>query len=95
MAGMVLITAIGIFGVGIFVGVILTVSRGIHRERQRYEEAQRYRDEYGVSDSTGSQDYFISNEAPDGVSLVARTVNGLYVRRPPADRHDAELAAHA
>lgn len=95
MAGVVLIAAIGIFGIGIFVGVILMVSHGIHRERQRYEEARRYRQEYGISDSTDSQSHVIPSEAPDGVSLVARSFNGLYVRRPTARRYDAEVATLA
>jgi hypothetical protein len=95
MAGMVLIAAIGIFGAGIFVGIIFTVSRGIRRERQRYEEAQRYREAYGVLDSTDSRGHFIPSEAPDAVSLVARGFNGLYVRRPAVRKHDAELATLA
>lgn len=95
MAGIALIAAIGIFAIGVVVGVIAMVSHGIHREQQRYEEAQRYRDEYGIWDGTDSPDYFLPEEAPDGVSLVARSFNGLYVRRPTVHRNDAELATLA
>jgi hypothetical protein len=90
---MVLIAAIGIFGVGIFVGIIFMVSRGIHRERRRYEEARRFREEHGIWDDPDARGYFLPDEAPDGVSFAARRLNGLYVRRlPNVHRHDAELA---
>jgi hypothetical protein len=95
MFGVVLIATIAIFGGGVFFGAIVTVSRGIHRERQRYEEARRYRQEYGIWDGSESPDYFISSEAPDGVSLVARSFNGLHVRRPTVPRNDPELATLA
>ena len=44
MAGIALIAAIGIFAIGVFVGIVAMVSHGIHREQQRYEEARRYRE---------------------------------------------------
>ena len=37
MAGIALIAAIGIFAIGVFVGIVAMVSHGIHREQQRYE----------------------------------------------------------
>jgi hypothetical protein len=91
MATIALITAIGIFAIGVVVGVIAMVTRGIHREQRRYEEARRYRDENGLWDDPEAQGYFLSEEAPDGVSLMARSFNGLYVRRPTAHRHDSDL----
>jgi hypothetical protein len=87
----ILIAAVGIFTVGIVVGVIAMVTNGIHRERRRYEEARRFRDEHGVWDDPEAPEYFLSDEAPDGVSLAARRFNGLYVRRPTAHRNDADL----
>jgi hypothetical protein len=91
MATIVLIAAIGIFVIGVVVGVIAMVTHGIHRERRRYEQERRYRDEHGLWDDPEAPGYFLSDEAPDGVSLAARRFNGLYVRRPPAQRHDADL----
>jgi len=95
MAGIALIAAIGIFAIGVFVGIVAMVSHGIHREQRRYEEARRYREEYGIVDGSDSPGHFLPEEAPDGVSLVARGFNGLYVRRPTVQRYDAELATQA
>jgi len=91
MATIALITAIGIFAIGVVVGVIAMVTRGIHREQRRYEQARRHRDENGLWDDPEAQGYFLSEEAPDGVSLMARSFNGLYVRRPTVRRHDSDL----
>lgn len=93
MAGIALIAGIGIFAVGIVVGVIAMVTHGIHREQRRYEEARRYREERGLWDDPDARGYFLPDEAPDGVSLLARSFNGLYVRRPTTHRYDTELAA--
>jgi len=46
-------------------------------------------------DGSDSPGHFLPEEAPDGVSLVARGFNGLYVRRPTVQRYDAELATQA
>jgi hypothetical protein len=67
------------------------VTHGIHRERRRYEEVRRYRDEHGTWDDPATREYFLADEAPDGVSLAARRFNGLYVRRPTVHRDDADL----
>jgi hypothetical protein len=91
MAGIAL-TAIGIFTVGVVVGVIAMVTHGINRERRRFEKLRRYREEHGIWDDQNAPGYFLPDEATDGVSLAARRFNGLYVRRP-ADRYDAALAA--
>jgi hypothetical protein len=95
MAGIALIAAIGIFAVGVVVGVIAMVTHGIHREQRRYEEARRYRDEHGLWGEPDAREYFFTDEAPDGVSLAARRWNGLYVRRPTDQSHDAELVLQA
>ena len=95
MASIALIAGIGIFVVGVVVGIVAMVTRGIHREQQRYEEARRYRDEHGFRDDPEAPEYFLTEEAPDGVSSMARSFNGLYVRRPSINRFDAELAARA
>jgi hypothetical protein len=91
MATIALIAAIGIFVVGVVVGIVAMVTNGIHRERRRYQEARRYRDERGIWEDPGVPEYFLSDEAPDGVSLAARRFNGLYVRRPTDHRNDADL----
>jgi hypothetical protein len=95
MASIALIAGIGIFTVGVVVGVIAMVTHGIHRERRRYEETRRYREKHGIWDDPPAREYFLPDEAPDGVSLAARRFNGLYVRRPTVHHYDAELAAHA
>jgi hypothetical protein len=94
MAEIVLITAIGIFAVGVVVGIIFMVCRGIRREQRRYEEARHFRQESGIWDDPDAQGHFLADEAPDGVCMMARGVNGLYIRRVPAPhRYDTELAA--
>jgi len=95
MAGIALIAAIGIFAVGVVVGIIAMVTHGIHREQRRYEEARRYREEYGNWGGPSPHWHFLPDQAPDGVSLVARSFNGLYVRRPSARQRDAEMATLA
>lgn len=93
MAGIILIAAIGIFTIGVTVGIIAMVSHGIRREQQHFEEARRFREEHGIWDSP---DYYLTEHAPDGVSLAARRLNGLYVRHLPATRrNDADLAARS
>jgi hypothetical protein len=91
MATIALIAAVGIFTVGVVVGVIAMVTHGIHREQRRYEEVRRYRDQHGIWDDPESPEYFLPEQAPDGVSYTARRFNGLYVRRPAVNRHDSDL----
>jgi hypothetical protein len=91
------LTAIGIFAIGVVIGVIAMVSHGIHREQRRFDEARRHREEQGIWDASEAPEYFLS-DAPDGVSNAARRLNGLYVRhlptvRPTVRDYDAELAA--
>jgi hypothetical protein len=89
------LTAIGIFAIGVVIGVIAMVSHGIHREQRRLDEARRYRAEQGIWDASEPPEYFLS-DAPDGVSYAARRLNGLYVRHLPTVRdYDAELAVRA
>lgn len=92
MAG-IAFTAIGIFAVGVVVGVIAMVTHGINQERRRFEEVRRYREEHGIWGASDAPEYFLPDEAPDGASLAARRFNGLYIRRPTVNRYDAELAA--
>ena len=94
MAEIVLIAAIGIFVVGVVVGIICMVCGGIRREQRRYQEGRRFRQEHGIWDDPDAPGHFLPDEAPDGVSMIARGVNGLYIRRlSTAHPYDAELAA--
>jgi hypothetical protein len=96
MVSIIIITALGIFAVGVVVGIIVMVSNGIRREQRRYEEARRFREEHGLWDDPDAPGGFLSEQAPDGVSLAARRLNGLYVRHlPTIRRYDAELALRA
>ncbi len=93
MSGIIFIAAAGIFVIGVGVGIVLMVSHGIRHEQRRLDEARRYRERHGIWDDSDAPEYFLS-DAPDGVSHVARRLNGLYVRHLPAVRdYDAELAA--
>jgi hypothetical protein len=89
------LVAIGIFAVGVVVGAIAMATHGINRERQRFKELRRFREEHGTWDDPGAPEYFLLEEPPDGVSLAARRFSGLYVRRPTVHRYDAQQAAHA
>jgi hypothetical protein len=95
MSGIIFITAAGIFVIGVVVGIILMVSHGIRHEQHRLDAARRYREEHGIWDDRDAPEYFLT-DAPNGVSHVARRLNGLYVRRlTPARDSDAELAVRA
>jgi hypothetical protein len=74
MAEIVLIAAIGIFVVGVVVGIICMVCGGIRREQRRYEEGRRFRQEHGIWDDPDASGHFLQDEAPDGVSMIARGV---------------------
>jgi hypothetical protein len=89
----VLITALGIFAVGVIVGIIFMSTRGIRHEQKRYEQERRFREEYGIWADPDGRAHFLPQEAPDGLSFAARRLHGVYIRRPAAHRHDAELAA--
>jgi len=87
-----LIAGIGIFAVGIVVGIITVVSHGIRQEERRFLEMRRFHEEHGIWDSPDATSHFLAEEASDRVSLAARRLNGLYVRHVPAvSRQDAEL----
>jgi hypothetical protein len=95
MTSIALIAALGIFAVGVVVGIVAVVSHGVRREQRRYEQTRRYREELGIWDGTAAPGgYFLTEQAPDAVSHAARRLNGLYVRRGPAPgRYDDQLAA--
>ena len=95
MASIVLIAGLGIFAVGVVVGVIFMGTRGIRREQRHYREARRVRAEQGAWDDLGAREYFFPEEAPAGARVAARRLQGVYVRRPADRSHDAELAVPA
>lgn len=80
MAGIMFIAAAGIFAMGIAIGIVAVVSYGIRRERKRFRQERRFRDEHGISAGPDGWEYFLV-EAPDPVSRAARRLNGLYVRQ--------------
>jgi hypothetical protein len=91
MVGIALIAAGGIFVIGIVVGIIILVSVGIRREENSFREERRFLEEHGIWDSPNGPDRFLLEKAPDGVSSVGRSLNGLYVRHLPLQaRRDAD-----
>jgi hypothetical protein len=92
MAGIVFIAAAGIFAIGIVVGIVAVVSHGIHREEKRFQQERRFREDHGIWAGPDTPGYFLAEQAPDGVSVTARRLNGLYVRHlPSAIRYDVGL----
>jgi hypothetical protein len=91
MVEMVLIAGIGIFAVGIVVGIIAVVSHGIRQEERRYQEVRRFQEEQGIWDGPDAPTHFLTEEAAGRVGLAARHLNGLYVRHMPAlSRNDSD-----
>jgi hypothetical protein len=89
--GIVLIAAAGIFAIGIMVGIVAVVSHGIHWEEKRFQRERRVREKHGIWAGPDAPEHFLAEEAPDGVSLAARRLSGLYVRYLPSSiRHDAD-----
>ena len=92
MIGMAFIAAVGIFAVGIVVGIIVVVSHGIRQEEQRFQEMRRFQEEHGIWDSLEGPGHYLPEQTAGGTSLVARRLNGLYVRHVPAPgRQEAEF----
>ena len=92
MVGVAFIAAIGIFAVGITVGIIVVVSHGIRQEEQRFKEWRRFQEEHGIWESPEGPGHYLPEQASDRVSLAARRLNGLYVRHVPAPgRKEAEF----
>ena len=96
MVGIVLGAAAGIFAIGVVVGVVAVVSHSIHQERRRFRQEQRSREEHGLWAGPGAPEYFLAEEAPDGVSWAVRRLNGLYIRHLPAPvRHGGDVSVRA
>ncbi len=92
MAGIVGIAAAGIFAIGIMAGIIAVVSHGIHREHKLFRQERRFRKEHGLWAGPDAVEYFLAEQAPDGVTWAARRVNGLHVRHlTSAIGHGADL----
>src|SRR5215813_8661264 len=64
MSGIIVITAAGIFVIGVVVGIIVMVSHGIRHEQHRLDEVRRYREEHGIWDDSDAPEYFLK-DAPD------------------------------
>jgi hypothetical protein len=80
-----IIAILGVFAVGVIVGVIILVSVGIRREERRYLRQRRSREENGIGGSPDQPLHYLTEQPPDAVSSVSRSLNGLYVRHLPAD----------
>ena len=92
MIGMAFIAAIGIFAVGIVVGIIVVVSHGIRQEEARFKEWRRFQEEHGIWDSPQGPDHYLPEQVSGRASMAARRLNGLYVRHVPGhSRQDAEF----
>jgi hypothetical protein len=90
MVGNVLIAAVGIFVIGLVTGIVVLVSVGIRREERGFREERRFLEEHGIWGSPDAPDHYLLEQAPDGVSLVSRSLNGLRVRHVPVrGRRDA------
>jgi hypothetical protein len=86
------VAALGIFVIGVTVGIIAVVSLGIRKETRRFQQERRFREENGIWGSPDEPVHYLPEGPHDGVSSVSRSVNGLYVRHlPPAVRVDADL----
>jgi hypothetical protein len=79
----VLIAAVGIFIIGIVTGIVVLVSIGIRREERSFREERRFLEEHGIWGSPDAPDHYLLEQAPDGLSSVSRTLNGLHVRHVP------------
>ena len=96
MIGMAFIAAIGIFAVGIVVGIIVVVSHGIRQEEARFKEWRRFQEEHGIWDSPQGPDHYLPEQVSGRASMAARRLNGLYVRHlPTSSRQDAEFGIRA
>lgn len=88
MLAIVLMSALGIFAVGVAVGIVAVVSYGIHREERRFQRTRRFREEHDLWAPPGESEHYLEDEAPDRVSWAARRLNGLYVRHPQPSQDD-------
>ena len=81
----VLIAAVGIFIIGIVTGIVVLVSIGIRREEQEVSarELASSAEEHGIWGSPDAPEHYLLEQAPDGLSSVSRTLNGLHVRHVP------------
>jgi hypothetical protein len=86
----VLIAAVGIFVIGIVTGIVVLVSIGVRREERQFREERRFLETHGIWGSPNAPDHYLLEQAPDSVSSVSRTLNGLHVSHLPARaRRDA------
>ena len=91
MPGIVFIAAVGVFAMGIAVGIVAVVSYGIRREQKRFRQGLHDRNEHGIPGGPEWPEYFLAMEALDAASQAARRLNGLYIRRlAEANRDDSD-----
>jgi len=88
MPGIVFIAAVGVFAMGIAVGIVAVVSYGICREQKRFRRERYHRDKHGIPAGPEWPEYFLTVDALDAVSRGARRLNGLHIRRLPAATRD-------
>ncbi len=81
-----IIVILGIFVIGATVGIVAVVSLGIRREERRFLRERRFQAEHGIWGSAEAPIHYLAESPDDAVSSVSRSLNGLYIRHPRADR---------
>jgi hypothetical protein len=81
-----IIAILGIFVTGATAGLVAVVSLGIRREERRFLRERRFREEHGIWGSAEAPVHYLAEYPHDAVSSVSRSLNGLYIRHPRADR---------
>jgi hypothetical protein len=83
MVGTMFIAAVGVFVIGAAVAIVVLVSVGIRREERGFREERRFLEKHGIWGSPDAPDHYLLEQAPDGLSSVSRSLNGLRVRHVP------------
>jgi hypothetical protein len=81
-----IVTILGIFVIGATAGIVAMVSLGIRREERRFRRERRFREEHGIWGSAALPIHYLAEYPHDAVGSASRSLNGLYVRHPQADR---------
>jgi hypothetical protein len=83
MVGIVFVAAVGVFVIGAVTAIVILVTLGIRREERAFQEERRFLEEHGIWGSPDAPDHYLLEHAPDGLTSVSRSLNGLRVRHVP------------